>query len=788
MNNNSSNVHKDAEARRLDLRLGSNVVAQRYFPFMTRPDAQLWAKRQLQQSGSSTAEFVVHGLGEADVPMFVSFVFVSDLPGQEVHTQRVVSAPGELVSLEGVGEFESIHVYLLTIGVIAEPALAGPWVPPLAALRREPALVPLLAMFNATSKQAADVMRVQVNIQCMLTVRPTERQSLALVVRRGNEVQKSLIVREGERYYFRPGDGGYGSSITDLLRLAGCIDEKLFPPPRRATQPPAPAARPILNQPARVARPAAALKSNNGGGGGGGGGGARADRFVSSITEAMRFGVNDLPPLGGDSVYCAVRLAKVAELDERHRDLDGTPLMSMPWYWGAMPSDVSARLLDGTPVGTFLMRTSVQRAPHAWALTVVQDVNGAREVVHVRVHADKRTGVRVEGYPSVFRTAREMVAHIRVLENALPRRADNACQTAIPLHITKPAIGKGATGVVYRARIEMPTLDGGGCVVAVKQLRAELEGDVDEQTAMAREVDTMLIIPSHPNIVALLGIVIQTPLGIVTEFLGGGSLDAKLYREKMVFSLTEQRRLAGEIACGVAFLHENNIVHRDLATRNILLTERLVPKVSDFGMSRMLGDEKYNYSMVEMGPIRWMAPEQLKRRQGSSKSVYAQSTDVFSFAMLLVELVTNDVPWGQISNIDAALAVCSKDRPELAVDRVDPLVYRVITSCWAHEPSERMTMQQVYSTLTGTDLYDDVDDIPVQPPASHYDSVEDLPTNDQALDLPVFDPWSGATDYRRGFNVARSNTAEPPPPPTQAFGDEPPPPPADEPPPSPPYQ
>jgi serine/threonine protein kinase len=764
----ASNGHKDAETRRLDVRLGSNVVAQRYFPFMAPSEAQQWAKRQLSQNHSSTAEFVVHGLGENDVPMFVSYVFAGDLPGQDVHTVRVLSPPNELVNLEGAGEFESIHVYLLTIGVIAEPSLAGPWVPPLAALRRDPPLVPLLAMFFATSKQAADVMRAQVNIACLLTVRPTERQSLALIVRRNNDVQKCLIVREGDRYYFRPGDGGYGATITDLLRLAGCVDEKVFPPQRRASshnRTPLPAAAVARSAPRPATAPPPA------------GAGGRSGRFFASISEAMRFGVRDLPPLGGDNVYCAVRLAKVAELDERHRDIDGTSLMAMPWYWGAMPSDVASRLLDGAPTGTFLMRTSVQRSPHPWALSVVQEYNNQRETVHVRVHrdvVDKRKYVRVEGYPSMFPTVREMVAHVRVLVNALPRRADNACQTAIPMRVYKPPIGKGATGVVYKAHVEMPELDGGGCVVAVKQLRAELEGNADEQSAMAREVDTMLMIPSHPNIVALLGIVIQTPLGIVTEFLGGGSLDAKLYREKFVFSHAEQRRLASEIACGVAFLHENNIVHRDLATRNILLTERLVPKVSDFGMSRMLGDEKYNYSLIDMGPIRWMAPEQLKRKQGSSKSVYAQSTDVFSFAMLLVEIVTNQLPWPQLGNVEAALAVCSQERPEIATELAEPTVWRVITTCWAHEPSERMTMQAVYAMLTGSNVYDDVDDIPTPQSSSHYDTVEDLPA-----EPPTFDPWSGVTEYRpRGLNMI------PPPPPAD---DLPPPPPSEEPPPSPPY-
>jgi hypothetical protein len=84
------------------------------FPFMPLGEAQQWAKRQLQsESCSSTAEFVVHGLGEGDVPMFVSYVFVSAIcPARTCTRSASLSAPNELVALDGAGEFESIHVYL----------------------------------------------------------------------------------------------------------------------------------------------------------------------------------------------------------------------------------------------------------------------------------------------------------------------------------------------------------------------------------------------------------------------------------------------------------------------------------------------------------------------------------------------------------------------------------------------------------------------------------------------------------------------------------------------------
>jgi serine/threonine protein kinase len=754
----STNVHTDAEARRHDPRLGSNLVASHFYPHMSVAEARHWVVRQLKRSeAASAAEFVVHGLGEADSAMLVTYTFVG---AGAVTTVRILSPPNELLLVEGVsGEFESLHTYLASIGVVTDSAASVPWVPPLAALRREPPLVALLALYSQPSKHAANVLRTQRTVKCFLTARPTERHTLAIVVRSGTTITKSLIVREGDRYYFRPGDGIYADSIVELLRIAQCIDEKEFPRVRRE-----PLRTLKVESPRSVAAPSAPASGGSGGSSG---------KLYGSISEALQHNAHDAPPPSGDVLMCTVRLAKIAELDERHRDVDGFCLMKMPWYHGAIASDTATALLDGAPAGTFLMRTSIKRAEHAWALSVVQTkANSTQlEVAHVRVHNSNGRAVRVDGYPSTFPTARYMVSHIGVLVHAMSRRTDAAVRAQTPLRVTKPPIGKGATGVVFKARIELPELDGGGVTVALKQLRSELEGDADEQASMAREVDTMLLIPPHPNIVALLGIVMQAPVGIVTEFLAVGSLDALLYKQKRRFALPDQRRLASEIACGVAFLHENNIVHRDLATRNILLSEDLTAKVSDFGMSRMLGDAKYNYSQIDSGPIRWMAPEQLKRKQGVNKSVYSPATDAFSFAMTLVELSTNQLPWPQLTNVEAAIAVCQAERPELDTSLVEPTVLRVIETCWAHEPADRLTLSKAHSVLTGRS---DIGDEEQDNDDDGGGGADPMPLSaaPEPLDDDDAEPYDAPPPH-----LSRGSRHEPPPPPAESPPPSPPPPP-----------
>jgi serine/threonine protein kinase len=92
---------------------------------------------------------------------------------------------------------------------------------------------------------------------------------------------------------------------------------------------------------------------------------------------------------------------------------------------------------------------------------------------------------------------------------------------------------------------------------------------------------------------------------IVLEFCGGGSLDKLL--EKKTGNNIDKRQIAMKIAYGLLHLHQNNIVHRDLAARNILLANDGTPKISDFGMSRVIKDSAASgKTKATVIPLRWM--------------------------------------------------------------------------------------------------------------------------------------------------------------------------------------
>jgi len=129
-----------------------------------------------------------------------------------------------------------------------------------------------------------------------------------------------------------------------------------------------------------------------------------------------------------------------------------------------------------------------------------------------------------------------------------------------------------------------------------------------------------------------------------------------------------------QIADGMAEIHANGILHKDLSARNILVfdfdeaapvPERVKVKVSDFGMSTALEDTMSIYYSSGGGdggtralPVRWMAPETLRRNR------WSQQSDVYSFGVLVWELLSGgDVPWGiGMSNADVQARVISGER------------------------------------------------------------------------------------------------------------------------------
>ncbi|CAN1754715.1 Cysteine-rich receptor-like protein kinase 43 [Linum perenne] len=191
-------------------------------------------------------------------------------------------------------------------------------------------------------------------------------------------------------------------------------------------------------------------------------------------------------------------------------------------------------------------------------------------------------------------------------------------------------LGHGGFGPVYKGL--MPD----GQEIAVKKLSLDSRQGLTEFT---NEVKLLLKI-QHKNLVTLLGCCIEGPEKmLVYEYLPNKSLDYFLFDRKKSSSLdwaTRFRVITG-VARGLLYLHEEapmRILHKDIKASNILLDERLNPKISDFGLARLFSEDDTHVNTFRIaGTPGYMAPEYTMRGYLSVK------TDVFSYGILLLEIV-----------------------------------------------------------------------------------------------------------------------------------------------------
>ncbi len=256
--------------------------------------------------------------------------------------------------------------------------------------------------------------------------------------------------------------------------------------------------------------------------------------------------------------------------------------------------------------------------------------------------------------------------------------------------IIGPQLGKGAFGVVVQA-------DWNGKQVAVKQIRTDAVGGSKAVAEFRNEVKRMAGLPLHKNVVQLFGVSrLGTDLAAVVEFCGKGALSSALYGDSpMRLSAQQLASIALDSARGVRHLHENGVIHRDIAARNVLLDSDLVAKVADFGMSRGFDasvtiDE--NVTVQDVGPLRWQAPEQMTDRK------YSRASDVWSFGVLLFEIFERELPWAGEGNLVVARKVM--EGAHLSGGAATPAhIARLMTQCFARTAAERPTMGDVCKTI-----------------------------------------------------------------------------------------
>jgi serine/threonine protein kinase len=247
-------------------------------------------------------------------------------------------------------------------------------------------------------------------------------------------------------------------------------------------------------------------------------------------------------------------------------------------------------------------------------------------------------------------------------------------------------LGTGAFGAVFRGSYK-------GMIIAVKQVRTEEERilDDEEYDAFLFEGKIMLQLQRHPNVISVEWLCVNkdTP-AILMEFAPLGTLSGYLQNLRENLPLETILKLVKGTAAGLSILHKHALVHRDVAARNILLGENLVPKVSDFGLSRECQKEgSYSSRGLHALPIKWMAPEAL------SEEKFSSYTDMWSFGIVVWEIITRDTPHKDMDISECTVLIRDSYLTPPIPTEINTILSDILNQCWYPDAEMRMSAKDV---------------------------------------------------------------------------------------------
>lgn len=227
--------------------------------------------------------------------------------------------------------------------------------------------------------------------------------------------------------------------------------------------------------------------------------------------------------------------------------------------------------------------------------------------------------------------------------------------------IQKEILAKGGQGDIYRG-LDQST----GQVVAIKQLRPELNADEPDTIERFRREGEALRQLNHPNIVKMLDLQEQGDLyRIVMEYVPGGTL-RQLLEETPQLPLNQALDISLELADALARAHHLGIIHRDVKPGNVLLAEDGTPRLTDFGLARLTGEERRLTQTGSMlGSPAYMSPEALKGLELDSRS------DVWSFGVLIYEILAGRHPFEGQQVASLLTSILNEDVPDISQFRDD---------------------------------------------------------------------------------------------------------------------
>ena len=265
-------------------------------------------------------------------------------------------------------------------------------------------------------------------------------------------------------------------------------------------------------------------------------------------------------------------------------------------------------------------------------------------------------------------------------------------------------LGEGGMGIVYKAHDTK--LDR---LVALKFLPPQLSVAENDRARFLQEARAISAL-NHPSIATIHDIdEANGQKFLVLEYIPGGTLKSKLKHlksEDRHFLLSEVLDYGIQAAEALAHAHRHQIIHRDVKTDNMMLTEEGKVKLTDFGLAKLRGGAQVTKTGTTVGTAAYMSPEQIRGEEVDRRS------DIFSFGVVLYELTTSHLPFRGEFETALSYSILNENPPGIASLRqgVPPLLERVINHCLEKNITERYQsadeiaaeLRKVQQEMTGT--------------------------------------------------------------------------------------